>query len=57
MEEFIKKESLNENIEMQPTFSIEDLDEDDEVWVVDIPGTVSVVFTKFYNQRRYGQRC
>ncbi|XP_031787941.1 uncharacterized protein LOC103316599 [Nasonia vitripennis] len=40
LDEFVQKESLNANLEMKPTFSIEDLDEDDEVWVVDVPGTI-----------------
>ncbi|OXU28225.1 hypothetical protein TSAR_009636 [Trichomalopsis sarcophagae] len=40
LDEFVQKESLNANLEMKPTFSMEDLDEDDEVWVVDVPGTI-----------------
>lgn len=40
LDDFVKKEGVTDNCDLESTFTLDDLSEDEEIWVIDIPGTV-----------------
>ncbi|KAJ8681846.1 hypothetical protein QAD02_017638 [Eretmocerus hayati] len=41
VDELVKKGTLTPELELQSTFNLENLDQDEELWVIDIPGTIN----------------